>query len=199
MSCIIIIIIGIIIICSITGYIQTRGWQQDRLYSSNMDSCVTLVVPNNRVTMISVVSLDLHRYSNRRCDDDFLEIYSTANCTGLSEGTGEKLCETRDLPLTVYRKRNLSFRFVSDGFYHKTGFRLLYSFLRTSEEPQKLQNSDKWNCSVSSYHTFEQHFLCSSQDYCSDKRDKVLLLCRSVCLSVCLFPSLFLPFSYELT
>ena len=138
-----------------------------------MDSCVTLLVPDDHVTMISLISIDVPRYSSRRCGRDYLEVYSTPNCTELSEGDGERFCQMKDLPPTVFSSRALSFRFVSNGLYSKKGFRLLYSFHVTSEEPPKLPVGDKWDCSVPYYNAFRRHFVCTSEVYCSDKRDLV--------------------------
>ena len=186
------------------GFIQTPGWQDGKEYTSLVDSCVTLHVPDDHVTMISLVSLDLQQASGDACGAaDYLEI-SEGNplCNGWNP---LRLCKTTDLLPTVFHTPALSLRFRSDHQFQKTGFRLLYSFHMVSKEPQKLPNSDQWNCSVSYYHHFQQHFACSSQVFCSDKQDKVtacVSVCLSVsssrpvclCLSLCRFLSVYLPF-----
>ncbi|KAL8567159.1 hypothetical protein ACOMHN_033061 [Nucella lapillus] len=151
------------------GFIETPGWSEGNPYMNNMDSCVTLHVPDDHVAMISLVSIDLQLCKNGRNCLDYLEFYQTENCTGRPQ---ETICQARDLkPKLVKDSQALSFRFFSDSRLRRTGFRLLYSFHDRSEEPLQLAGG-KWDCTVPYYDSFKHHFTCIAETLCSDKRDK---------------------------
>ena len=150
----------------LTGYIQTPGWDGEASYPNDVDSCVTLFVPDGHMTMISLASFGLETTSD--CYYDNLYLYLAPNCTGI----GEKICTITNLyPTTYDGVEAMSFLFESDSSITKTGFRLLYSFHPYSARPVKVPGG-KWNCSVPYYSDFKQHFECSSDVFCSDGQDK---------------------------
>lgn len=149
-----------------TGFIQTPGWDGVTNYPNDVNSCVTLVVPDGYTTMISLVSFELETTSD--CFYDSLNLYMSRDCTG----NEEKICTITDLyPTTYDNVKAISFLFESDSSITKSGFRLLYSFHPYTARPEKLPGG-KWNCSVPFYSDFQQHFQCSSDVFCLDGQDK---------------------------
>ncbi|KAL8597274.1 hypothetical protein ACOMHN_051585 [Nucella lapillus] len=157
------------------GLIDTPGWKQGHNYPDNLDSCVTLHVPHNHVTMVSLVSLDLQ--TSRPCNDS-LRLYTTGNCSGSPWRT---VCRVWDLvPTVIAETRQLSFRFYSNEDRSKTGFRVLYSVHDHSQQPTQLPNG-KWNCSVPFYPSFQQHFACSAENQCSEEKYREPCPVSAVC------------------
>ncbi|KAL8597265.1 hypothetical protein ACOMHN_051576 [Nucella lapillus] len=163
-------------LCCVTvlcpGLVETPGWAEGKRYLNSMDSCVTLHVPPDHVTMVSLVSMDVQMARNNMDCTDSLALYRGANCTGSRQDEGRVICRAQDLAPTLLTTDALSLRFTSNQRVVRTGFRVLYTFHEQSEEPVRLPGG-KWNCSVPFYSSFQRHFTCIAQSFCADGRDKV--------------------------
>ncbi|KAL8566547.1 hypothetical protein ACOMHN_009761 [Nucella lapillus] len=161
------------VICTSTtdGLIETFGWSERTPFMAPVDSCVTLHVPPNHATMISLVSTNI-RYPFR------LFVYETANC---SVNTPKLITtEYSEFPPTLLNDTLLvSFRF-SSGDIRELGFRLLFSFHSRLQEPRQFPDG-KWDCGAAHYRSFRQHFVCHSQTYCSDARVQEMCGDAEVC------------------
>ncbi|KAL8582328.1 hypothetical protein ACOMHN_037085 [Nucella lapillus] len=153
--------------------IQTFGWSRYTGYPF-MDSCVKLHVPENHVAMISLVSIDLDLQRNQMDCADYLFIDNSGKCSAHDDNRNA-ICQMQDLrPTVINGHMILSFRFKSDrgSFWLKPGFRLLYSFHKRSEEPEQLPDG-QWNCSVPYYASFQMHFVCMDESFCSNRSIEV--------------------------
>ncbi|KAL8582326.1 hypothetical protein ACOMHN_037083 [Nucella lapillus] len=156
-----------------SGMIQTFGWSRYTGYPF-MDSCVKLHVPENHVAMISLVSIDLDLQRNQMDCADYFFIDNSGKCSAHDDNINA-ICQMQDLrPTVINGHMILSFRFKSDrgSFWLKPGFRLLYSFHKNSEEPEQLPDG-QWNCSVPYYASFQMHFVCMFESFCSDRSIEV--------------------------
>ena len=136
-----------------------------------MDSCITIAVPANHSVMVSLVSLDLAKC----CDCDFVQVFVTNVCSAIP---AETHCYNRGLTATVYETEHLSVRFRSNGNNEASGFRLLFSFHHSAQNPVRLSNG-KWDCAVPEPSVLLQHFACSPHTFCDGGEDRAEGRCPS--------------------
>lgn len=51
---------------------------------------------------------------------------------------------------------------------------MMYTFHNETETPRKVPGSERWNCSVPFWATFERHFPCDMEVDCDGEQDEVV-------------------------
>ena len=151
-----------------TGYVQTPGFDGISKRVLGMDSWLEIDVPMDHIVMISFVHIDLPPVSVES-NLGAIGVYTGS----LSECDRQQYIDTKFRPdPEVYDTRALFVHFYTNQIpYDTRGFQMLFSIHNSSARPEKLSEG-KWNCSVSFWSDFRQHFPCNLHGDCADGRDE---------------------------
>ena len=145
------------------GYVTSPRFNGlDRLYFNSYDGDFYLHVSDNESVMISFIQFVLQpRYD--RCFD-----YLDFNVIAFNN-TWRK-CGVQNIPTRVYRS-SIHLFFHADDSGVRTGFKMMYAILPSSQEPQQLSDNP-YNCSVPHFHSFKPLLSCNLVRECQGNEDE---------------------------
>ncbi|KAK7481896.1 hypothetical protein BaRGS_00026922, partial [Batillaria attramentaria] len=148
------------------GYVQTPGWDGVTPYPSRMDSCVTVIVPEDHSVMVSMVAVYTEWWT------DFYNVHFEPEPTCDAQMAFTRPASGKvGFPFLLLTTPRMYVSFYSNDRNEMTGFKLLFSFHNFSSTPEQLPSS-QWNCAVPYYSDFQQHFQCSLAVNCVGGEDE---------------------------
>ena len=155
------------------GEIRSPGWDGKTLYPPGVDAWVRLNVPSQHAVMLSFLAWDVWDLKNllHACHAamDHIEITFRMQSSG---DLNIMSCFKDPLKGKVYFADIVSVRLYTNwNKLRATGFRLLYSFHRQGQTPER--NADgRWNCSVPFWDSIKDHFPCDLEAECVGAEDE---------------------------
>ncbi|KAK7474463.1 hypothetical protein BaRGS_00034285 [Batillaria attramentaria] len=149
------------------GYVTTPFYGESAPYLNHINDSFILDLPPNHVVMISFSDFDIADHNN--CRNDSVTLYEIVqrNTSQVWKKCGPY---TLGLPAQVFRN-SLRLDVQSNLTRFNAGFKMLFTVLPESQEPESLGNGT-YNCSVPHFERFRPHFNCNLVKECQDMEDE---------------------------
>ncbi|KAL8602528.1 hypothetical protein ACOMHN_058466 [Nucella lapillus] len=161
--------------CGLTGrlrgFVHTEGFYQRKVFylKNNWTGIVTVIGPSSHVVMYNVTNTN-----QAPCMHSKVEIYA-----GRGAGLSSTACQMNPRHIGLVQDHVLQVHWrqlqVVEGevFTNSvTGFRLAFSFHKTTVPLPRQLASGLWNCSVPSWADFQGHFQCNYEAECLGAEDE---------------------------